>query len=992
MKRRWQKALPWVATAALFASACEDRAGFGTVPTIRVVPTVVSFGSIAVGSEELQEVTVTNIGGGTLTVSSIELTPTSSADFSVEPVALPKKLTSRQSFKFKVFYRPQDVAADTGRILVKSDDRAKPTETIELRTLEIGPKLVVEPDSLDFGVVERGRTTTLDATIRNEGFADLIIENITTLQGSDFGIVAPSPLPFTLAPANRTTLTVSYTPTGCSPDDEVLQIFSNDGSQNPFLFPVRGQPPGPAIGATPTGVNFGAVNIGQSVTQTVSLKNIGTTDLHVSSIFMGIGSDMAFSIQAPTTPATLAANQTLDVQVTFRAATAGFARGALVASSDDCDKPQFQVPLEAIGTEGPAPLIQVSPSTLNYGNVASGATADRSFTVTSIGQLPLMVSGIAPQQGTSGEFTVAGGGGAFQLAGCSSSPCPSQTVTVRYAPTNQGSDAGAVIVSSNAANDPAARVNLQANGTQGATCVMRATPPNLNFQDVAIGAFRDLPVTLTNSGTGNCTYDNAVLSPFANLGGYRVQSQPGRGSVIGPGQSRQVVVRLQPPMLNDLLVAFLTVSWNDPNPGGAAGTAIITLIGRSVEARIAVVPARLDFGLITVGCASPVTTVRVFNAGSAPLQLNAIRLETSPSRFQIVQAPPAGTQVPGGQSVEVKVRYVPTAVGTDMNTLIIESTDRGQPSLRVPLVGQGTNIVDVLDKFIQPRDPKVDILFVVDNSGSMSEEQNNLATNFRNFAQFAQTLNVDYQIGVVTTDSGKLKGTPKIIRSADADPVAEFGRNANVGSNGSGTEQGLEFAYQALTEPLVSGDNAGFLRADASLEIIAVSDEEDQSPGSVDFYTTFFYSIKGARNTNLFHFSAIAGDVPNGCTSNNGDGEAGRRYKEVADRTQGVFGSICDPSFANTLRAIGNRAFGQRTQFFLSRQPDLTQPFTVRQYTNEAACDADTAYTGGTVVAQNPNTGYTYDAASNSIIFSAAAVPPRAACLKVKYKAACLPP
>ena len=251
---------------------------------------------------------------------------------------------------------------------------------------------------------------------------------------------------------------------------------------------------------------------------------------------------------------------------------------------------------------------------------------------------------------------------------------------------------------------------------------------------------------------------------------------------------------------------------------------------------------------------------------------------------------------------------------------------------------------------------------------------------------------MDYQIGVVTTDSGKLRGNPKIIKSTDADPVAAFGRNANVGDTGDGTERGLEMGYQALSEPLLSADNVGFLRNDASLEIIMISDEEDQSPATLDFYATFYFSIKGARNTNLLHISSIAGDVPGGCNSSNGSAEAGQRYKEISNRTAGVFGSICDASFATTLQAIGNRAFGQRSQFFLTRQPDRSQPFTVRSYATEGACDADTAYTGGTVVAENPNSGYTYDAMSNSIIFSAQATPPRGTCLKVKYKAGCIAP
>lgn len=992
MARRRAAEVCLLALIALASAGCDDKLGVGTTPRIRVVPTSHAFGSVAVGQEEPVRVTVTNIGGGDLNVTSVQLTSTSSTDFALDPVTVPRKLRTNQSFTFDVVYRPVDVGADSGRVVIRSDDPASPSTNVELTTLDIGPRITVEPDTLDFGTVERGMTSSLSATIKNDGFADLIVDSLSTVPGSDFSVTAPTTVPFTLAPGATKQFTVAFTPTGCAAREEAVQIFSNDPNQSPFNVTVRGRPPGPAIGSTPTTVSFGAVNLGSSATQTVSLKNLGTAPLSISSVFTGIGTDPAFTITAPTTPAVLTASQTVDVTVAYHAAAAGYARGNLVVSSDDCEKPMYQIPLEAIGTEGPAALIQVSPSTLNFGNIAAGVFLEKTFTVTSIGSLPLTVSGVALAAGTTSEFSVVSGAAGFSLAACTQSPCPSQTVTARYSPTNTGADTGAMVVSSNAANTPTANVTLNGNGTAGATCVLRAAPQNLNFGDVALGSFKDLPITLTNGGTGNCTYDVSALSPFANLGGYGVQSQPGHNNVIGPGQTRQVVVRLAPPALNDLLFAFLFVKWNDPNQANAAGQATVTLIGRSVEAKIGVVPGRVDFGVITIGCASPVTSVKVYNTGSAVLTLSSIRLENSPSRFQIIQAPSAGTAVQGGAFAEVKLRYVPNASAANTDTLLIDSNDRARPTLRVPLTGTGTAIIDVVDKFVQATEPRVDILFMVDNSGSMSEEQTNLQNNFRAFAQFAQSLHVSYQIGVVTTDTGKLQGNPKIIRSTDADPVGEFGRNTRVGTNGDGVERGLEMAYQALSEPFVSADNAGFLRPDASLEIIALSDENDQSSGSIDFYTTYYLSIKGARNTNLFRFSAIVGDVPNGCQSANGAAETGSRYKDVVDRTGGVLGSICDASFANTLQAIGNRAFGQRAQFFLTRGPDLTQPLTVRSYSSESACDADPSGTTGTLVPQNPNTGYTYDAASNSIIFGASAVPPRGTCLKVKYKAACIAP
>ena len=47
---------------------------------------------------------------------------------------------------------------------------------------------------------------------------------------------------------------------------------------------------------------------------------------------------------------------------------------------------------------------------------------------------------------------------------------------------------------------------------------------------------------------------------------------------------------------------------------------------------------------------------------------------------------------------------------------------------------------------------QVDILFVVDNSGSMSEEQRRMAKSFPNFVQGLELSGLDYRIGIVTTD------------------------------------------------------------------------------------------------------------------------------------------------------------------------------------------------------------------------------------------------
>ena len=76
--------------------------------------------------------------------------------------------------------------------------------------------------------------------------------------------------------------------------------------------------------------------------------------------------------------------------------------------------------------------------------------------------------------------------------------------------------------------------------------------------------------------------------------------------------------------------------------------------------------------------------------------------------------------------------------------------------LVVPLLGSCTEYSYTsevaVDVFQQSRRNVVDVLMVVDNSGSMIEEQAKLATNFQAFIQVFSDIDVDWQIGVITTD------------------------------------------------------------------------------------------------------------------------------------------------------------------------------------------------------------------------------------------------
>ncbi|MBX9768646.1 MAG: hypothetical protein K2X47_15335, partial [Bdellovibrionales bacterium] len=145
---------------------------------------------------------------------------------------------------------------------------------------------------------------------------------------------------------------------------------------------------------------------------------------------------------------------------------------------------------------------------------------------------------------------------------------------------------------------------------------------------------------------------------------------------------------------------------------------------------------------------------------------------------------------------------------------------------------------------------KVDILWVVDNSGSMQPAQDNLVANFRTFVTDFSSKAYDFSMSVVTTeaylaasqfrnDPNRAKfrdrglnsagqwittGIPRIIPSTP-NLIDTFVLNARQGISGSGDER----AFSSLKEAILHPVNSPALRDGAFLAVIIVSDEDDFS-------------------------------------------------------------------------------------------------------------------------------------------------------------------
>jgi hypothetical protein len=183
-----------------------------------------------------------------------------------------------------------------------------------------------------------------------------------------------------------------------------------------------------------------------------------------------------------------------------------------------------------------------------------------------------------------------------------------------------------------------------------------------------------------------------------------------------------------------------------------------------------------------------------------------------------------------------------------------------------------------------------------------------------------------------------------------------------VGVAGGEPEQGLLAAEQALSPPLVTQDNAGFLRPEASLGIVYVSDEDDQSPGTTDGYAAFLIAL---RPPPFLRVNAIVGDVPAGCAT----AGAGTRYRAMVDLIGGVSASICANDWDQTLIALAAGGFGFRTRFELSGVP---VEGTIEVRVNGVTLGVEF-----------------WEYVAGAIVFSPAAVPEAASTIEVTYAPSC---
>lgn len=282
---------------------------------------------------------------------------------------------------------------------------------------------------------------------------------------------------------------------------------------------------------------------------------------------------------------------------------------------------------------------------------------------------------------------------------------------------------------------------------------------------------------------------------------------------------------------------------------------------------------------------------------------------------------------------------------------------------------------------------KVDILFVVDNSTSMKDHQQELSRTVPDLINKLNSLKMNYQVAVTTTTMSPNATNFPMTRQIVGSPKFLNQRNINlltsrllVGDTGHDLEAAFDSVRWVLSDSYLSANAPGFLRPDALLALIFIGDEDDQSVGSTSNFESFLNQIKppfkeGGRAW-LANFIGVT-SPSSLCDSLGAHVSVGLRYMDMVNKSGGVKESICDRNLSVAVANIKARIVEVITAYRLETEPNLS---TVQVWLNGVPVSNDSA-DGWTYETQIEPSGKK----AHLIRFHGRSVPPADGKVKVKY-------
>jgi hypothetical protein len=475
-------------------------------PVVTLAPNGLYFGAVSVGTSSAPEsVTLTNQQSVPLNVTNVAA---SGAYTETDNCVSSSPIPAGGTCSISITFRPATSGTLTGQVTV-TDDAPGSFQVVNMTGIGSAPAVTLAPTSLKFAGVLIGMSSgPKGVKLTNSGAGPLIISSIAASGGysETDNCVSSSPL----VGGASCNITVTFSPTVTGNLTGAITIYDNGVNGAPHRIPVSGSGL-VTIAVSPVSLVFPLTTVGNtSAAQFVTVTNNAAT---AQNILWAAGGDFA-AVPGGVTPCGSALNaaSACTLSVTFSPTTNGLngvVKGALAVrdtASGILYNPQ-SVNLGGTASGGPAtnPLT-FSPASLNFGNVAIGATKSGTAQIMNATTSSITLSSLT----ASGDYGVTPSGAAPCTNGLVLAARAKCGFTVSLTSTSGGSIVGSVTAVDNASSGPTVQTfNLAATAFWPITL----SPVGLNFGAVTVGTTSaPLQVTVTNYTTGPVTLNSFVAS------------------------------------------------------------------------------------------------------------------------------------------------------------------------------------------------------------------------------------------------------------------------------------------------------------------------------------------------------------------------------------------------------------------------------------------------------------------------------------------------
>lgn len=455
--------------------------------------------------------------------------------------------------------------------------------------------------------------------------------------------------------------------------------------------------------------------------------------------------------------------------------------------------------------------------------------------------------------------------------------------------------------------------------------ILVVEPLALDFWTLESGDEATQSFVIRNVGGGLLAIDELVVEgdPGFSL------PQGGDRFGLGPEESREVPVLFSPLQPNQ---ADAHVWVRSDAPVDAEQR--VTLTGGGRVPWLVVTPDAHDWGQVAAGCPDELELV-VQNVGDATLWVDHITSTGDPQ----VRVDDVALELGAGAFTTVDVVLTPGVDGAAQGQVTFDSNDpRGLQSVTQTFEVSGA--AQQAEQFTALADPPIDLLFLVDQSGSMDDDQALLAANFQGFVTALEAETGNWQVGVVTYDHGCVNGG--VLDASTPDYAGAFADAVTAGEDREITndEALLRLADRALSQ--LSGCNAGLHRPGALLHVVVVSDEPERSWEQAAAWTWDYWvpRLQDAVAPDPLMISGVVDQ--SGCS----EGDAG--YAEAIAETGGDHLDICSSDWSAHVASLADTSLVGLWVFELAQEP------------LEASIQVD--------VDGTPTTDFVYDPVRNAVV------------------------